>query len=464
MSKTFQIYLPVLVTVFAEILCIPHLALAQAAEPSAGDTELRIYEIPVLDMPYNNQAFPSMRQSIQLSNNFYYLTHNYLLDNFVEGGVIDRNKKRNLWPIVLFDLVSEFTPLGTTWLHEEWHRAALGQRGINSHNGIYNFNAWDGIPVDRVRDEDLITLKRDHPAELVRAHAAGFESEYEQNLEFEKQGFFNNHHPAVGFRIGLNYFNSILYMNACTSGTSNTATDTANRKEGANIAARDFTGFDCTAWAYDLFRPSEPYEARGVHPSGAGINRYRKFSDLTPDEQSYLRKQRNLSLLNLVDPFLFGKKQFSTQSEQWLWNATLRHHLTPFGYDISTNLFLKNRNDLNIFTSVHFYSNDIGTYPGIDATLLRYPTNVLGKTAYVTPRVAVWLQPEKLLFRDTTSKLGGLVSARLDRPLTYGKNWQAYAELEGKTRGWVAGNEYLRGDFSVRLGLTRVFEVPYRWK
>ena len=41
--------------------------------------------------------------------------------------------------------------------------------------------------------------------------------------------------------------------------------------EERNIAKRDFVGLDCNAWVYDLFRPNEPYELRGIHPIGNWI-------------------------------------------------------------------------------------------------------------------------------------------------------------------------------------------------
>ncbi len=211
-----------------------------------------------------------------------------------------------------------------------------------------------------------------------------------------------------------------------------------------------------------MFRPNEAYAARGVHPSGVGINRYRKFSDLTVEEQDYLKKQRNLSLLNLVDPFLFGKRQFVTDSGDWFWNATLRHELAPFGYDIATNVFLKERDGLGIFSAVHFYNNDTGTHPGIEVTLPRYPASLFNQAVHITPRVFAWAQPENLLFREPSTKLGGLMSVRLDMPIAGG--WEMYGELEGKTHGWVAGNEYLDGNVAVRFGVTKVLEMKSRWK
>lgn len=397
----------------------------QAVEPVLPKTETRVYEFPILDFPYNNGRAPSMHQSLKVSTDFYLAAHNYMLDKLIGDTPIESGQRISILPIVLFDVASLWLPFGSTWMHEEWHRASIGQRGINSTNNIYRFDTST-----TVNDTDIQNLKTNHPQDLVRALSAGLESAYELNLELEKHAFFNNHHPIVSIPLHLNVLNNISYMHICT--TNNGA------------------GGDCTMWVYELFRPAAPT--------------YQDTTTLTGEEQRYLKKQRNLSLLNLVDPFIFGKKQFTSKNEQWLWNATLRHELTPFGYDIATNVFLHERDGHDIFGAVHLYSNATGTYPGIDVTLPRYPINALGKAAHVTPRVSAWLQPEHLLFRDANAKLGGLASIRLDMPLEYGSGWQAYGELESKTRGWVAGNEYLTSNLSVRFGLTRVFEVKSRWK
>ncbi|MEQ1534184.1 MAG: hypothetical protein ABL906_11560 [Sideroxydans sp.] len=436
------------------------LAVPSVFAATEADVETRIYDFPVLDFPYNNGRAPSMKQSMQMSNDFNYFVHNAWLDMVAEQGMHDWASQE--LPIYLFDFIAGSWPLGQGWLHEEWHRAVLGRRGIDSYNGIYDFSSSSMVSVSRVQDAALIALKREHPQELVRAHAAGFESQYEQNLEFEKHAFFNQHSPVMGAQLWLNHLGNILYMDMCASTMSNTETDLANQQEGANVARRDFTGFDCTAWTYDLFRPNEAYAARGVHPSGVGVDRYIKFSDLTTDEQRYLTRQRNLSLLNLMDPFLFGLNQFETPSGKGYWNANLRHELTPFGYDIAANVFLKSSEGAAIFGALHTYRNDKATSLGVDVTLPRYATRWFDKPVHITPRVFAWMQPDNLMFRDTSTKLGGLASVRVDVPIEEG--WEIYGELESKSKGWAAGNEYLDSKLAVRLGLTKVIETQSRWK
>lgn len=436
------------------------LAATTVVTATEADSETRIYDFPLLDFPYNNGRAPSMKQSLQLSNDFTYGMHNAWLDLAAEQGMRDWASQK--LPIYLFDYMAMALPLGAGWLHEEWHRAVLGRRGIDSYNGVYDFNwASPTISVSRVQDEALIALKRDYPQEFVRLHAAGFESQYEQNLEFEKHAFFNRHSPVMGAQLWLNHLNNILYMDACASGAWDTENDRINLVE-RTIAVRDSSGMDCKAWTYDLFRPHEAYSARGQHPSGVGIDRYIKWSDLTSDEQRYLTRQRNLSLLNLIDPFLFGQQQLSTPSSNWHWNANLRHMLTPFGYDIAANVFLKSRDDFDIFTAVHTYHNDQTSSLGLDVTLPRYSARLFDTPVHITPRVFAWMQPENLMFRDPAAKLGGLMSVRVDVPASGG--WEVYGEIEGKSKGWVAGNEYLGNNMAMRFGLTKVIETKSRWK
>lgn len=400
---------------------------AQAVDYAASDSELRVYEFPILDFPYNNSRAPSMRQSLQMSTDFYYATHNFILDMFADETTSTQGQQAGVWLVLglfLFDKAAGYLPPGNVWMHEEWHRAALGQRGIDSTNNIYHFSTSTTYGLT-----DAANLKLNHPQDMARVSTAGLESMYEQTLETEKQAFFNNHRPLMNTLGIRNILGNISYMDTCVT----------NR----------ITGGDCSIWVYDLFRPSAP-------------TFFQSTQVLTAEENRYLQRQRNLSFINLIDPFLIGIRDFATPSGDWFWNANLRHELTPFGYTVAGNVFLRSRDDLAIFGTVHLYRNDTGSYPGIDVTLPRYPVNAFNKSAHITPRLAAWLQPENLLFRDTAAKAGGLLSVRLDVPLESG--WSMFGELEDKSIGWVAANEYLRNNFSVRIGLSLATEHKARWR
>ena len=89
--------------------------------------------------------------------------------------------------------------------------------------------------------------------------------------------------------------------------------------------------------------------ARGAHPSGVGLDRYIRFSDLNEKEKSFLRLQARLSLFNLLDPFLFGFA--GLEGEDARWNLRASHHLTSFGGVVNAHLFYKKGKDKFLLTS-----------------------------------------------------------------------------------------------------------------
>ncbi len=429
-------------------------ALMITASPLAAqdDAPARL-ELPLLDAPYNfahGYRAPSMQQSLSVTTGFYEASHYGIQKAWGERKWLARGS------ILLFDYFTFTLPFGGVWLHEEYHRAVMGHRGIDSFNDVYKFNVFaEAIAVSRVKDEDLIRLKRDHPAEQVRLGAAGIEGEQQLVLQLEKNRFFRG---TRGWHLPLYWLTTLGNWGYVFSGTFpevNEWTEEFNQQDGANVPVRDFTGHDFTAWAYDLFRPGEPYEARGVHPSGVGIDRYRKPADLTAEELDFLELQGRLALLNFLDPNLFGIYGFTFTSpfsgRPTKVNARAGHMLTSFGYTVDANIFLK-QEDLNLFVVLHSYANGARRFPGVDAQVLDLPVAIGGKQFMVSPRAAMWLQPQDQQFRPTSGTVGGLAAIRVDHPLA--ARFGSYMELEGKTAGWVAGNVHLDANLSLRLGVT----------
>jgi hypothetical protein len=412
-----------------------------------------ILELPVIDVPFNGgdgYTAPSMQQSLHITKDLYQYSH-YKFAQWFESRPVVRTVST-----IGFDIVSLWLPFGAAWLHEEWHRAVMSNRGINSVNEIYEFPLFaETISVKHVKDEDLIRLKQEYPADMVRLHAAGIEAQYELNFALEKDRFFLPPPTLDGAILWLNYINNISYIYACASNQSNTITDEILQNENADIAQRDFTGLDCNAWVYDLFRPDEPYEQRGIHPSGVGINRYIKYDDLTDEEQDYLNTNLKLSLLNLVNPFLFRFKSFTATNpinqQPFHWNATLRHHLTSFGYTIDANVFYQ-QNSVNAMAILHHYFSKSHFYPGLELALVRFPISLFRMQMPLSVRTSVWLQPKEQLFYTDESELGGIATIKFNFP-TY-QRLETFIEMEAKTQGWVAGNVYLGDNISARMGIT----------
>jgi hypothetical protein len=408
-------------------------------------------ELPIIDYPFNwndGYRFPSMQQSLKLSKGFYDVTHYGITQYFA------RQPKKALWSTLGLDVLSLWLPFGSGWLHEEWHRAVMSNRGIDSYDEIYKFNLFsETTSVSHVSDADLIRLKQLYPADMVRLSAAGMEAQNELNVALEQDIFFHGRRYFVDALMWLNNLNNSAYLYTCASNDANRLTQDLLNNEGSDIATRDFTGLDCTAWVYDLFRPSEPYSARGLHPSGTGIKRYIQYDDLTDAEKEFVHKQLALSFLNLVNPILYhhdwftGTNPFNGRPMQW--NAALRHYLTSFGYSIDVNL-LAQQAQHKLTLTLHNYFNHHHYFPGISLSLLRYPIMAGDQYIRFTPRMDVWLQPEDQQFDTRKGKVGGLVSLKLERPLS--ERYDGFVELEAKTDGWVAGNVYLEDNVSVRLG------------
>ncbi len=412
-------------------------------------------ELPLYEYPFdteNRGSFPSMQQSLVITKDFYQLAH---------AGIENRLGSRTIRTgiaIIALDILP--FPLGSTWLHEEWHRAVLSRRNASSYDDVYNFDLFAGsISVSHVKDEDLIRLKRDSPADMTRLAEAGIEGEYEMVTALQKDNFFYGINTWNTPLYLLTYMNSIGYVYFSGTNEANVETDIFNLEEGADISRRDALGLDFTAWVYDLFRPTEPYEARGVHPSGVGIDRYIKPSDLTSEELRYLKRQGRLAFLNLLDPHLLGISRFRVtngeSSEPVDVNLSIRHHLTSFGYTIDANLFYK-KDDLNLFLVLHNYANKERHSPGLDVELLRYPFTISQSPLSLNLRSALWLQPEEQMFKTKEAKLGGLASLRVG--WSGFRNVEPFMEVTAKTEGWVAGNAYLDSNMSVQTGLIYRFK------
>lgn len=448
-----------MVAIIVVAFVLAHVSAAKAQPAAARDA--RVYlELPVLEAPWllEGGLVPSMRQSLWAATDLYELMHFGI-------GQLDEAPDAPLWRRVLArtlilgaDVATTNVPGFLGWQHEEWHRAVLAYRGIDSYNGIYDLQLVAGhVAVSRLEDADLVRLKRDHPADMVRLTAAGLEANYELATELHRVQFFQGTRNWHAGAIALLYVLNTAYLARCADPAIDAEIDRANRDEGADVSERDFAGPDCTTWVYDLFRRDEPYEARGVHPSGVGVDRYRTFAGLAPEEQRYLERQRNLSLLNALDPALLGIIRFPggrlADGRAWSVNANIRHELTSFGYDISLQAFWRLA-PVGVFARVHGYANHDRFFPGLDVELLQLPVAVAGVPLSLSARGAVWLQPHEQRFFAKDAQAGGLAGARL----ALARSWIApYLELEAKTAGWVPANPALDASVTIRLGASLGF-------
>ncbi|WP_141734602.1 hypothetical protein [Oligoflexus tunisiensis] len=427
-------------------------ALSLSLTANAAESPYRLtLQLPLYDSAAQKVTgfSPSLMQAHALTQDYYLGSHRLIAELF---GTADQERSHRLegFALIAFDFFSQVQPLATTWLHEEAHRSVLNQYGIRSHNGVYDASISDGtIPVDEVRDVDLIRLKSEHPADFVRLSTAGMEAESQFALHLEKAQFFDRALPRQHFLILLSHLGPISYRNLCDSRSGDVATRDDLATEGPDEMKRDFTGFDCVSYVYDLFRPDEPYEARGPHPSGEGIARYRSRDDLTATEKEYLHRMALYSWVNLIDPFWFVFSGWEWGDR--MWALTLRHHLTPFGHSFEQNVFLKDadvQEGGQLFIARQ-YTNQQKTLPGLEWQCIGCQTWSDGLSLDVS--TAVWWQPRTLLYRERTWEPGGFVALKLHKDV---RTWAAvFAEVMSKTRGWMADEIDLAPATHVRLGI-----------
>ncbi|MBM3266970.1 MAG: hypothetical protein FJZ01_04905 [Candidatus Sericytochromatia bacterium] len=342
-------------------------------------------------------------------------------------------------------------PLGAGWSHEEWHRAVMARHGIGSRNGFYSYPPFsDAIAVDHVTDDALATLKRSRPRDFVRLSAAGMEANVLLAREIRDEAFFDRRPlyrdiPAVGLTLG----NVFFYLQGCASDGFDAMVDQKMAQEGADMARRDFAGADCLAWMYDLERFNEAYDGRGAHPSGVGIRRYRKSTDLSAEGRAFLGQARTLSLLNFAAPDLFGLPPLAIPGHGE-WTFGLQHMLTSFGQVVQVEL-LSRSPEHGLTLGYHHFFNGARAFPGLEAALVRQPVRLGDLRLAVDVGAVAWLQPRTGSFLDTSEGPGGALRLGLGLPLSD----RATLRLEGlgKTDGWLAGEVDLDAAWIGRAGL-----------
>ena len=412
----------------------------------------RVYlDLPLLEMPFQNDVVktyenvssllsnPGMKQSMHWSNSFYTLSHYYIDKAY-------RNKTYAHLSIMLFDILSMYVPLGISWMHEEYHRSVLTIFCAKSFNDVYRFPFFaDIIAVSHVKDTDLIQISDFHKADFRRLNTAGMESQILQVRQLQKENFFRSQRVNHTFLYMFSLMNTFSYIYSCSNTKFDVVVDDAIKHEGTDINKRDMTGLDFTAWAYALYNPHIPYEDRGLHPSGVGLNRYIKPSQLSTAARRYLKTQSYLNLLNLLSPMIVGLYDVKL-TDDFVGNASLRHFLTPFGNNIALDAFLKSNRRAYVLT-LNTYSNRSYLFFGLEGNMY----NVQLMDNFTTSiGVGGWLQPKNLDFYDREARPGGFVSTEI--AYTY-KRWQAYIELSYKTFGWQPGNVYLDRCLNVLSGI-----------
>ncbi len=429
--------------------------MARADEPAdALRLRFTLAELPDLASP--RPTWPTMDASLGLAAGADQLVV-YGVHGFYEAVLPDKPSLQKGLGLASVGALSGGLFLVHGWVHEEWHRAVLSRADVGSRNGLYHPEAWSNglISVDHVSDEDLARFKDAHPADYVRMSSAGMEAQYALSQRINDSVFFGD---QTGERWGklfladswmapvlvANELSVTLYDLQCADQANDELTAAENELR-TDVPSRDFTGLDCTAWVYDMRRPDEAYAARGEHPSGVGVDRYRSWSDLSADEQGYLEDQVLLGLLNYVNPQLLGFT--GLQLGEGLWTARLGQVAAPWGHRVDTIVGFRGPNLKGTVALQSGFAGN-GWYPGLALGLVDHP---LPAGLSLDAEADLWLQPADQRWDAAGRAPGGRLRADLNLPLTPG--FAISPGVDAKSRGFVVGLPTVEPAVLGRLGI-----------
>jgi len=316
-------------------------------------------------------------------------------------------------------------------------------RSMTQKNNHQPITTYQSMTLDKVHDNKGINLLK----------ILGIDG---LNLPLKKDRFFKKLSDSESILLWLNYMNSYFYINTCAKKNIKTSKANTRAVNPPNRYAtnQNLASLNCNAWIRDLYRPQASDENNADYFSNNTMPHYRNYDNLSKDEKRFFKKQRNQFFLNIIDPSLIKVTRFTGPSlidrSPVLWNVTVRHHLTSFGYAMDTNLYFKQRPSKFLFILRNHF-NKKSYFPGVDMKISRLPILFSDNVLRFSTRLAIWLQPENQNDSTTHSELGGLISFKLSRK---GQYTEPYIEMETKTAGWITGNSHLDPNYRLRVGLS----------
>ncbi len=214
-------------------------------------------------------------------------------------------------------------------------------------------------------------------------------------------------HPRTFYKNPMYLYNAYYvwdYFKFSASSLSDSVKVLAPPDEDVNPINRDFAGADLTAWIYDMFSPESPYTDRDMFPDGEGVNRRIGFSDLTTEGQDYLKKQKQLSLLNFVNPAIFLLNRIKV-NQDFNFLAFMQYSPVHFGNDIALYIPFQIKS-VNQLIAIHNYNNRDKRFPGIQYGIYNI-SPFLNKKMEIGGTLSLWIQPVNQGFFDQSGKFGG---------------------------------------------------------
>ncbi len=191
---------------------------------------------------------------------------------------------------------------------------------------------------------------------------------------------------------------------------------------------------------------------------GNGFDRYIYGDKLTDAQYEWIAKQSRLAFISYFSPMnLFVSAiplKTMDDGSRIRGNFAFRYYPTSFGNVLGLELLYQSP-DYNLRFCAHVNQNYENDFPGFEAELFEKPISVAGDGLLTTIRIVADLQPKDQGFFTSEMAFVGSVGATLERQMS--KNFFPYIAVQGKTKGWIRGNEFLGENISIGVGLSSRF-------
>ncbi len=320
--------------------------------------------------------------------------------------------------------------------HEEGHRSILTANNIGSISQPY-FNSKGAAYVKGVTDRELRHLRDNDLPTYIRLHTAGIESDYMLTKHAEMIGCFGlDDFKIYRWEYWVRKFAIVQYYFTGVFGYD------IDIKEESNELERDIVGYDTYGAVRHLFRPAMEFY------------RYTRYDELTTEEKRFIKRTGWCSLLNLANPLIVGKENFTIGKNTRL-NFGLGYTMAPFGDFIDENMWIKYR-AFNIAAYTRQFHNRSKWFYGGGVSLYDYrPIDRLS----IDVSAHIWQQPEELDFNTSESFIGGAIEFDigfflLDRNKTPLRGFSLDLGFIYKTKGFLPEEVRMNDHLGFRIGAT----------
>lgn len=321
--------------------------------------------------------------------------------------------------------------------HEEGHRSVLTNLGIGSisqpiidEKGVAKVVGVTDVTLKYLRDNNL--------PNYIRLHTAGLESDFlyinslNTKLSFEEEEYKYVQADLLARNLNvLGYYMTSLFYR----GFSIDEFETPELE-------RDIVGHDIWGMSRHIHRPYMEF------------HRYTSWEELTSEERKFANRTAVFSLFNLVNPALFGKRNFEIKNGNKI-GFNLGYSLSPFGDFIQQSIYYYNPSKgikLNPYIIEYFNRKNVFFAGGIKLHNYKINTKFL-----LNSSIEFWSQPKNLSFETSEKQYGIGGKVNLGYRIMSFKEDQNFLYLNlgilSKTKGFMIGHSSLQEDFKFNMGI-----------